>query len=243
MIGSAHRGEASGPDRGHRTCPGERNPRDVALDAEEPPGRQPMRYRRSTACASWPPSASATPHKPQTFGYQKHPIGIHAGRSSARSVGQRPGQRCMRLSSHVLVVVFCGLDLGTRRYFRGVFELRPQFVEYVGMRPSNPPRNVASFKNAKSVATAPQLRDVEVPSGQAGDRALLLLPQGRSMTVLVEPIASVYDDRSRLRVILARGRGGFEAYAADDHSLGRARPLPRLPRRVRGSAKPERSQQ
>jgi ABC transporter substrate binding protein len=35
MIGSAHRGEASGPDRGHRTRPGERNPRDVALDAEE----------------------------------------------------------------------------------------------------------------------------------------------------------------------------------------------------------------
>jgi hypothetical protein len=62
------------------------------------------------------------------------------------------------------------------------------------------------------------------------------------MTVLVEPFASVYDDRSRLGVILARGRGGFEAYAADDHSLGlfpspRARPLPRLPRRVRGSAK------
>jgi hypothetical protein len=26
------------------------------------------------------------------------------------------------------------------------------------MRPSNPPRNVASFKNAESVATAPQLR-------------------------------------------------------------------------------------
>jgi len=32
--------------------------------------------------------------------------------------------------------------------------------------------------------------------------------------------ASVYDDRSRLGVILARGRSGFEAYAADDHSLG-----------------------
>jgi hypothetical protein len=40
------------------------------------------------------------------------------------------------------------------------------------------------------------------------------------MTVLVEPFASVYDDRSRLGVILVRGRGGFEAYAADDHSLG-----------------------
>ena len=40
------------------------------------------------------------------------------------------------------------------------------------------------------------------------------------MTVFLEPFASVYDDRSRLGVILARGRGGFEAYAADDHSLG-----------------------
>src|SRR5215470_5618283 len=36
--------------------------------------------------------------------------------------------------------------------------ITPQFVEYVGMRPSNPPSNVASFKNAESVATAPQLR-------------------------------------------------------------------------------------
>ena len=40
------------------------------------------------------------------------------------------------------------------------------------------------------------------------------------MAVLIEPFASVYDDGSRLGVILARGRGGFEAYAADDHSLG-----------------------
>jgi hypothetical protein len=35
-----------------------------------------------------------------------------------------------------------------------------------------------------------------------------------AMTVLVEPFASAYDDRSRLGVILARGRSGF-----DDHSL------------------------
>src|SRR5262249_51876122 len=35
--------------------------------------------------------AGVTPHKPQAFGYQKHPIGIHAGRSSARSVRQRAG--------------------------------------------------------------------------------------------------------------------------------------------------------
>src|SRR5260221_8268014 len=41
------------------------------------------------------------------------------------------------------------------------------------------------------------------------------------MIVLTEPFASVYDDRRRLGVILARGRGGFfEAYAADEHSLG-----------------------
>ena len=36
-----------------------------------------------------------------------------------------------------------------------------------------------------------------------------------------ESCAAVYDDRTRLGVIVARtGRGGFEAYAADDHSLG-----------------------
>src|SRR5215475_841730 len=44
--------------------------------------------------------------------------------------------------------------------------------------------------------------------------------KGAAMTVLLEPFASVYDDRSRLGIILARGRGAFEAYAADDHSLG-----------------------
>jgi hypothetical protein len=40
------------------------------------------------------------------------------------------------------------------------------------------------------------------------------------MTVLIEPFASVHYDQSRLGVIFARGRSGFEAYAADDHSLG-----------------------
>jgi hypothetical protein len=40
------------------------------------------------------------------------------------------------------------------------------------------------------------------------------------MTLLDEPFASVYDGPSRLGVILARGRGGFEAYAADAHSVG-----------------------
>ena len=50
--------------------------------------------------------------------------------------------------------------------------------------------------------------------------ARCLPPPERRLTVLLEPFASVYDDRSRLGIILARGRGGFEAYAADDHSLG-----------------------
>jgi len=51
-------------------------------------------------------------------------------------------------------------------------------------------------------------------------RAAYRYYRGAAMTVLVEPFASVYDDRSRLGVIFVRGRGGFEAYAADDHSLG-----------------------
>jgi len=73
------------------------------------------------------------------------------------------------------------------------------------------------------------------------------------MTVLVEPFASVYDDRSRLGIILARGRGGFEAYAADDQSLGLF-PTPRKAAaaitmarpwvvQTTAEAKPERSQQ
>src|SRR5262245_44310882 len=108
------------------------------------------------SCASLPPSVSATPHKPQAFGYQKHPIEIHAGRRSARSVRQRAGA-----ALHAFILTRCLLRtrLGKRgAYSRGAFELRPQFVEYVGKRPGNPPRNVASFKNADSVATAPQLR-------------------------------------------------------------------------------------
>ena len=41
------------------------------------------------------------------------------------------------------------------------------------------------------------------------------------MSVPSEPFAAVYEDRNRLGVIVARtGRGGFEAYAADDHCLG-----------------------
>jgi hypothetical protein len=51
-------------------------------------------------------------------------------------------------------------------------------------------------------------------------RAAYRYRRGTAMTVLVEPFASVYDDQSRLGVILVRGRGGFEAYAADNHSLG-----------------------
>jgi hypothetical protein len=41
------------------------------------------------------------------------------------------------------------------------------------------------------------------------------------MPALSEPFAAVYEDRNRLGVIVARvRRGGFEAYAADDHYLG-----------------------
>jgi hypothetical protein len=39
--------------------------------------------------------------------------------------------------------------------------------------------------------------------------------------LLSNTFAAVYEDRNRLGVIVARiGRGGFEAYAADDHCLG-----------------------
>jgi hypothetical protein len=41
------------------------------------------------------------------------------------------------------------------------------------------------------------------------------------MPVASEPFAAVYEERTRLGVIVARiGRGGFEAYSADDHCLG-----------------------
>ena len=41
------------------------------------------------------------------------------------------------------------------------------------------------------------------------------------MPVASEPFAAVYEERKRLGVIVARSaRGGFEAYAADDHCLG-----------------------
>ena len=47
------------------------------------------------------------------------------------------------------------------------------------------------------------------------------------MPVPSEPFAAVYEDRNRLGVIVARtGRGGFEAYATDDHCLGLF-PIPR----------------
>jgi hypothetical protein len=37
----------------------------------------------------------------------------------------------------------------------------------------------------------------------------------------IRALCGVYEDRNRLGVIVARiGRGGFEAYAADDHCLG-----------------------
>jgi hypothetical protein len=60
----------------------------------------------------------------------------------------------------------------------------------------------------------------EPARSMAGSRCLPPNRRGAAMTVFLEPFASVYDDRSRLGIILARGRGGFEAYSADDHSLG-----------------------
>ena len=48
------------------------------------------------------------------------------------------------------------------------------------------------------------------------------------MSVPSEPFAAVYEDRNRLGVIVARtGRGGFEAYAADDHCCLGLFPTPR----------------
>jgi hypothetical protein len=47
------------------------------------------------------------------------------------------------------------------------------------MRPGNPPRNVASFKNAESVATAPQLRaaarDGALSAAHGGSQSVLYL--------------------------------------------------------------------
>jgi hypothetical protein len=80
---------------------------------------------------------------------------------------------------------------------------------------------------AERESEAPYWRCRPWLSNKRGTRAIyggvaLLTPhrRGAAMTVFLEPFASVYDDRSRLGVILARGRSGFEAYAADDHSLG-----------------------
>jgi hypothetical protein len=58
------------------------------------------------------------------------------------------------------------------------------------------------------------------------------------MPVPSEPFAAVYEHRNRLGVIVARiGRGGFEAYAADDHCLGLF-PTPREATATRRRARP-----
>src|SRR6266478_3029816 len=55
----------------------------------------------------------------------------------------------------------------------------------------------------------------------ASSRTRGLSREAPAMPVASEPFAAVYEDRNRLGVIVARtGRGGFEAYAADDHCLG-----------------------
>src|SRR5262249_15007758 len=60
----------------------------------------------------------------------------------------------------------------------------------------------------------------EPARSMAGARCFPPPPRGAAMTVFLEPFASVYDDRSRLGIILARGGGGFEAYAAHHHNPG-----------------------
>jgi hypothetical protein len=54
---------------------------------------------------------------------------------------------------------------------------RPQFVECVGMRPSNPPANVTLFKNLESVAKAPQLlgSNSRLDSGKSEVAALIIV--------------------------------------------------------------------
>jgi hypothetical protein len=55
----------------------------------------------------------------------------------------------------------------------------------------------------------------------ASSRTSGAIAGGPAMPVPSEPFAAVYEDRNRLGVIVARtGRGGFEAYAADNHCLG-----------------------
>src|SRR5262249_19980272 len=60
---------------------------------------------------------------------------------------------------------------------------------------------------------------VSLPTSQLNSGKLSR--EAPAMSVPSEPFAAVYEDRNRLGVIVARtGRGGFEAYAADDHGLG-----------------------
>jgi hypothetical protein len=101
--------------------------------------------------------------------------------SSARSVGQRPGQRCMRLSSHVLVVVFCGLDLGTRRL------LNTLVCDQV-IRP-------VTWRHSKILRVLQQHHSCAMLRCRAGKLATArccCCRRGAAMTVLVEPFASVY---------------------------------------------------
>src|SRR6266576_38378 len=78
-------------------------------------------------------------------------------RSSARSVRQEAGA-----AFHAFILTCaCRCLLRTRlgnAAPAGHLNYAPNLLNTLGMRPSNSPRNVASFKNAESVAIAPQLR-------------------------------------------------------------------------------------
>jgi hypothetical protein len=62
---------------------------------------------------------------------------------------------------------------------------------------------------------------VLVPTSAVERSAGSLSREAPAMSVPSEPFAAVYEDQNRLGVIVARtGRGGFEAYTANDHCLG-----------------------
>src|SRR5215471_16258320 len=80
-------------------------------------------------------------------------------------------------------------------------------------------RDCGAAEIQRIAENAPRWRDVNLAAEYESETpcwgcVAFRYRRAAAMTVLVEPFASVYDDRSLLGVILARGRSGFEAYAA-----------------------------
>jgi hypothetical protein len=70
-----------------------------------------------------------TPHKPKRLAIRNIRSGFMPGGAPRGRLDSGSGQHCVRLSSHVLVVVFCGLDWGTRRLFpRGILNYAPNLL-------------------------------------------------------------------------------------------------------------------